>query len=344
MKVTNRNLNFYRNKADNFSTKQQSPAIRENLQFTGHLGAEKVTKPFSQNSISNNIKFLIHETALFRDSATNDFVKKYIEENFHSRDKIKIVVGACSSGEEAITQSMLLDKYKNKVDILGFDLSKQSIEEANSRKFLFQKTTENPPQKKYNINLYRAFNDVYLWNECKEDLTAEQKHNKELFNDFFEPTNEVAPVLKKTLPLKIKEWYLRKVLHLYIPNFEGQYFKLKAGKADNVKFVHGDIMNVNDILKGQKVDVFFFRNAMYHLITEETSGFRKLKTNTKDIVTEIATQVKENLNPKGLFILGDEEWMQTMDSTIIPRALHDAGFSMLYIEPEYDYPTVWQSV
>lgn len=46
--------------------------------------------------------------------------------------------------------------------------------------------------------------------------------------------------------------------------------------------------------------------------------------------------------PKGLFVLGEEEWYQTTDYETVPKVLQDAGFRFLYMEPEYDYHTVLQ--
>ena len=84
-----------------------------------------------------NGNYLIHETAFFRESETDEFVKNYLVQNFLSKNQpVNIVVGACSTGEEAYSQAMLYDEYNGLVDILGFDLSPKAIELAQEGDFI----------------------------------------------------------------------------------------------------------------------------------------------------------------------------------------------------------------
>lgn len=263
---------------------------------------------------------------------TKNFVKEYIEKNFAGKDKIKIVVGACSSGEESLTYSMLLDGLKNKVRIIGFDLSPTSVSEAKSKRFLMQRIKETPEDiNQIYTSQYSAFDDIFLAFESKKPLTSEQKNHKRLFNEFFEITNETAPQEKLSLGTRFKYWYLKKLFKIQPPEFEGKIVKLKDNKAVNCGFTTGDIMNMSDVTKGEKADVITFSNAMYHLIADDIGnmGFRQPKKNAEEITRKIAAQVKENLNPKGVFVLGENEVLQTMDSEIVPKVFKEFGFQAL---------------
>lgn len=152
--------------------------------FCGHLGAEKYAK--------DGITWLRLETALFRDLQTKNFVKEYIIKNFNDKNEIKIIVGGCSTGEEAYTFSMLLKDLANKVKITGFDLSKEAIKSANSKKLLMQKQKETP-KGYYSIMgfLKNALKDSYLCFSDSTQLTKEQTECKKLFDEFFEISSEI---------------------------------------------------------------------------------------------------------------------------------------------------------
>lgn len=320
------------------SSQTATSTNKDTASFKGHLGAEKIIKDVA----TGDVAWLRHETALFRDSTINNFVKDYIFKNFLYKDKIKVVVGGCSSGEEAVTQSMMLKDIKNKVDILAFDLSEQSINEAKSRKYLFQR--KQPAPKGYHdvsLNTCVAFDDSYLWDQTAHELTTEQKTNKKLFEEFFEPTNEIVPPATKTLTQRYQDWVMKKLFKIWPVQIEGQYFKLRKNKADNIDFVQGNILNVDEVMNGKKADVFFFRNALYHLVTEDIpGGWRCIKPDAQETITHIVSQVKNNLNPKGIFVLGQNEYLQVLDYDTLPQILKKFGFKPICnIE---GVETVWQ--
>lgn len=142
----------------------------------------------------------------------------------------------------------------------------------------------------------------------KEPLTAEQNNYKQLFN-----------------------------------KFESKIVQLKEGKAVNCEFTTGDIMNLGEVTKGEKADVITFTNAMCHLIADDIGnmGFRQLKGNAEEITANIAKQVKQNLNPKGIFVLGENEVLQTMDTEIVPKVFKEFGFKALNATDDHA-ANVWQ--
>lgn len=313
----------------------------DTVSFKGHTGIEKTAV--------KGIKQLVHETAFFRDIQTKEFVKDYIEKNFAHKDKIKIIVGACSSGEEAITYSMLLDALKNKVKILGFDLGEQAIEQAKSKKFLMQRRTDSTAQNPMLANLFAAYKDDFIAFETKEALTQEQKHLKQLFSEFFEIPIEAVQLEQHSVSLttKINQWIMGKIFktNFNAPQIEQKIVQLKDNKAANCEFVQGDIMKLGAVTKGEKADVITFSNAMYHLISEDIAiGMRRPKKNAEEITRKIAQNVKENLNPNGIFVIGEDELLQTLETTeMIPKVFKEFGFKALNATDDHA-ANVWQLV
>lgn len=80
---------------------KQNTLNTDTLSFKGHTQNESY--------IRNGIGRLVHETALFRGKETLDFVANYVKKNCAGKNKINIISGGCSTGEEAVTLSMMLD-------------------------------------------------------------------------------------------------------------------------------------------------------------------------------------------------------------------------------------------
>lgn len=300
----------------------------DTVSFRGHVGAEKCAKVAVKN--------LIHETALFREPKTNKIVTDYIKQNMAEKDKIRIVSGACSTGEEAVTYSMMLDDMADKVDILGFDLSKKSVEQANKRIYLFERPY--PECKEYAKDLgISAFNDSYLVYDTDKALTKEEKQNKKLFDKFFEPSEEEIPEEKKTLMGKFHEWIISKVNKTPILRFERKSYKLKDGKAENCHFVQGNINDIENIVGDKKADVILFRNAMYHLTTDE---FRNPMGNAKEVAREIGEKIKSCLNDGGLLVFGEKENIQMSDNSV-PKVMKELGFKPVN-ETEKHPANIWK--
>lgn len=305
----------------------------DNVLFRGHLGSETIVR--------NGSKLVLkHETALFRDLQTKKFVKDYILKNFSDKPNIRMIIGACCSGEEAFSYSMLLDSLKSKLSIIGFDLSKKSIAEAKSGKILMQATKGKVD--KY-ITSYSAFDkESFLCFNAKTPLSAEQIEQKKLFDEFFEIEPKVCQE-KVPLSYKIQRWIFAKLFNRHLPIFINKEAKIKSGKFSNCCFKVGDISNLKDVIGGEKADVITFSNAMYHLTTNDIANgmLRTPKENSEEIVREIAINVKQNLNPNGIFVLGENEVMQMMDSTTVPKVFKELGFEPLNRTEEH-FENVWR--
>jgi len=305
----------------------------DTVSFKGHLGSEKIFKDGAK-------LVLRHETALFRDMQTKNFVKDYINKNFGDKSNIKMVVGACCSGEESFTYSMLLNSLKSKLSIVGFDLSKKSIEQAKTGKVIMQ----NPKGVSEGLlDMYTTFHkDSFLCFKSKNSLNKEQLEQKKLFDEFFDITPEVYKE-KESLGYKIQRWYMAKFLKIAMPSYESKIVKVKDDKLANCTFKEGDILNLKEVTGGEKADVITFSNAMYHLTTDDVANgmLRVPKENSEEFVRNIAKNVKENLNPNGIFVLGENETTQMMDATTVPKVFKELGFEPLNKTEEH-LENVWR--
>lgn len=300
----------------------------DTVSFKGHVGAEKCAKVA--------VKHLIHETAFFREPETNKIVENYVRKNMADKPKIRIISGGCSTGEEAVTYSMMFDDMADKVDILGFDLSPKSVEQAKKGVYLFEKPYPECRQyaEDYGIS---AFDDSYLVYNSDKALTKDEQKNKKVFDKFFEPSKEEVPEEKKSLFDKFHEWVIAKVNKIPVMKYERKSYKLKDGQAKNCHFVQGDINDIGKIAGKEKADVILFRNALYHMTTD---SLRNPVKNTKEIVKNIGTKIKNSLNDGGLVVFGENETIQMSDNSL-PTVMKELGFKPL--NETKDHPAnVWQ--
>ena len=146
------------------SRMHNSPA-KDTVSFSGHANIEQIFK--------DGIVHLVQQTAFDREPQTKEFVCDYIRKTFGHKNKIKIVSGGCSTGEEPVSYSMRLYDMRNKVDILGIDLGKKAIKQAKSRRFVFE-----IPKNNYDFQKERGipnpYTDVYLTKPGNDGLTAAQ--------------------------------------------------------------------------------------------------------------------------------------------------------------------------
>ena len=310
-------INNYNNTAQIYNKK--SP--QNTCAFKGHLKYEKI--------MHDGVKLLLRkETALYRNIETKNFVIDYISKFFSNQPQIKMVVAGCSTGEEAFSYSMLLNKFKDKLSILGFDLSKNSIADANSRKITIQtkKNKINPILEEHIYKYLEFQNDTFLISNTRNNLSHTEQAYKKLFDEFFELSDAK---IKEPFFAKLKRLYLQITTKAQLPQYEFKTATLKKNKCTNCTFKTGDIMKLKETLNGEKADIITFSNAMYHLITEEKFGIRYPKSNAEEIIKKLAQNVKDNLNPNGIFVLGEKEFEQTLDSVTVEKVFKEMGFRPL---------------
>ena len=323
MKINN-NSHYYKVPTLKYSNYKKAPV------FNGHTGCEE----FAKNSIGR----LVHETAFFREAETDEFLKNFILTQWKNKPKINIICGACSTGEEVITLSMLLNEIKNKVSILGLDISHNSIKEAKSKIY---RTSYNPRRNT------SADEDRFLWlPDTKKKLSDKEQEYKNLFEQFFDKIDikELSLFNKRqnnnSISLKVFD---RLMNFLSGGKNDKKYkgvFRLKDGMAENCSFKQADIMDINLITSENKADIITFRNAIYHLITEELDFCRYIKLDSYLIVDKILSRIKASLNPNGLIVFGANEKEQILNDKLISDRLIINGFKPL--NGTEKTATVWQ--
>ena len=308
------------------------------VKFSGHLGSEKY--------LQNGLDVLIHETAFFRDEQTKEFVKNYILRHFKNKNKIKMIVGGCSTGEECITYSMLLNSIKNKITILGIDLSADSIKQARSRNYLFEVPNSNDLENIIFLNdFYSAYKDSYLVSPTPKRLTPMQLKYKKLFEKFFKKSISLPKKEKISLRHRIRNWILRQIFskNYFKETVEKKHYTLKPQKANNCTFEQGDIMDIEQITGKKKADVITFTNSLYHLITNEIDGIIRFpREDMEEVCTNLFQRIKNSLNKDGILVLGEEEKVQCVDKNgTIVKVLEQLGFQPLNKTKSKD-ANIWQ--
>ncbi len=305
--------------------------IYSNNSFSGYFGAEAVSKKV-QNS-----KFLIHETAFFRDMKPLEFAKKYIKTNLPANSKLNIIDGACSNGEETYTLAMLFCEMKDKLHITGFDLSEKCLEKAKKGIFSIFSSKDRALYDSTDFSHFDCLKDEFLVSEKK------LSHNEMLYKDKFEKNFE--KITKKDAKIPFSE-RLQMAFSAPMP-LKTDYYKVKPDLAKNCDFKTADINNLSDIAEDKSADIFLFRNAMYHL-TDNFSSFddsRTLKPENelREVVGNILNSVKSKLKDGGLFIIGSKEAKETGDKTgIIQKIIKENGFEPVYSKD--GFTTVWKKV
>jgi len=302
--------------ADNILEKS---ALRTN--FKGNDSFERTS--------SNLIGSLNHETHFFREPETDEFVQNYILNNFKDKDNIHIVSGACSTGEEARSYAVMLDGIKDKVSITGFDVDEKSIQQAKQGVY----KVKNVLQVMSEYDTVKNQEGFLL--SDSPDMPEYQKRAKEKFYEYFKPAGS-KEIEKQKLSLRIADavtnFILRKSfkeagIKIQPRKVETQDFIAKEGAFDNVDFMQGDILNTSQMFKKDSVDVFLFRNALYHLVCIGNSSIRVMKPDAEETIKNIAEQIYDVLAPGGLLVFGEDEGIiQGIDDEIVSNVMKQQGF------------------
>ena len=326
----------------NYSTCQAKvagkPLIKNNQSdcykpsFKGHLGMETI------KSFGKTVP-LIQETAFFRESSTLNFIKDYVQKNLNGSDSIRILDGACSTGEETFTLAMLFEGQAKKVKITGFDLGKKAVASAEKGSFSVSRVTNDNSVMKYYKNS-AAFQDSYLAFNKNTEISKEQQLYQKMFNDFF---TEVPPTnVKKTVGQKIKGFFLGKGRP---DGLETKHYQIKPEKAGSCNFIQGDITKLDDIADDGQTDVLLFPNALYHLIANGNSFMRvpKSESEARPILENVFESVHNKLSKNGIFVMGEDEILQGGDTNLVQKVLLEKGFIPIYKKVD-DLPCVWKKV
>ena len=192
-----------------------------------------------------------------------------------------IISGACSEGFELLSMKMLAQEAGLKVDCLGFDVGERAINKANSFNY-----TIAYANKQYGTDKIDGYSDSFLMFTNPEEMTPQQKKLKDLFNKYF-----------ITYPKAIYP----PTLACYSPSTE---VELKREERNNVKFIQGNLLEMDSFVPKNSANVLFFKNAMYHLTYDE-DDLPKARGEMREILEKAVTQIDKALVSNGLFVLGN---------------------------------------
>ncbi len=199
------NTSFLHNKSNTSSVYNKDCLFKS--RFNSNSKALELSSNYAKTNVNfcGSTKFKIsedtqfgtinHQTAFFREFNTDEFIQNYIRENFSSNPRIRIVSGACSNGDEAKSYSMMLDDMKDKIDISGFDIDRDIIDEANNLKAA--------QIIKYSDDIITSLSAEDIFFEDDSFLIPYQRECKKKFNKYYS-MNEgirtyVYPEAKKQL-------------------------------------------------------------------------------------------------------------------------------------------------
>lgn len=174
-KLLSSNADFAKASAENYKANYM-------VGFKGGMSCEQ--------SNTSGIGTLNHQTAFFREPGTDEIVQDYILENFNDDKKINIVSGACSSGEEAKSYAMMLDSLNDKLKIIGFDISPESIKEAQGNACQITRDDDDNPYSSY----LSLDSENILFTENIDNLTEYERKCRNKFRQYYQP---------KGLPYKV---------------------------------------------------------------------------------------------------------------------------------------------
>jgi len=135
-----------------------------------------------EESDKSNIGTINHQTAFFREQKTDEIVQRYILEKFGSEDEINIVSGACSTGEEAKSYAMMLDSIKDKLNIYGFDISADVVEDAKKGDCQLVRAKDNALGFTTDLD-----SENMLLDNSTQGLTDYQRNCRDKFNRYYTP-------------------------------------------------------------------------------------------------------------------------------------------------------------
>ena len=290
----------------NFSTKSPTATT-----FSGYDGEEIVSEDIFVSPTQR--KKLTQITSFFRDPDSFEFVKRYFRYSA-KKDNVKCVVGACSTGEEAWTLKMILG---DKADVLGFDLGSKVIERAQSGKFDIAKVAER------DALFYDFLSCLDRYLAFEEPANAQEIRYKELFREYFKPTG-----VKKRTSSRHEDGYI---------HFIAKEFRVKESKENECRFMQGDVLKLDEFIEPNSVDVFTFRNALYHLTHRtNSSGEPRPAEEITPVLDELFGKINKALAKDGLFVLGkhstDHEKSSRGVGDIVYDLLEKNRFKPVFVE------------
>ncbi len=297
--------------------------------FSGHSGIE-TTYNLGKKVV------LTTETAFFREPDTLEFVRDYANKTFKNEPVKKIVVGACSSGEEAWSYKMLFNGTP--VRIYAFDPAARLITLARKGLVEISEPRSRLAQEFVKDFKVSGYKDSYLAFD-RQNLTPQESERLGSFNKMFE---FVPPSKNFVLGIHHYDKAFPDSPHA---EFEKKVYRLKDENGTDCVFFVSDVRDFRDKKEYPlfKNHIFSFRNALYHLMTKKVSVSR-VELPRNEIVKTLApvfSDINKSLDKKGLLVFGENENMQGSNMSIISEMLPNLGFEPVYNNISRSYQHIW---
>ena len=303
------------------------------IYFNGFVGNETIRK-------CGQYIPLRHETAFFREADTLEYIVDYLIKTFPNIKTKKVLVGACSTGEEELSLRMLFGNKCN-VKIKGFDLGTKAIKNANKSFYAISVPKDSPTENYVEYWGISAFGDSFLaFNKSK--LSEKERHLRNLFHKHFREVDVETKEFGFWNRLKL---CFQGLTDFYMMNMQSKYYRLVDSlKKLNCEYVEGDIRELEKVTQGEKYHAFTFRNAFYHLITTNDDYRSQLgPKRTRKILDGILPQINKALEMNGIFAIGKKEDEQVCDMILLTKMLKEYGFQKAVFGNK-PYCHIWKKV
>jgi len=243
--------------------------------FKGCFSSESLPVAFKNKKLCS---YLIHESAFFRDLDLLEFTINHLKKL--KKPVLNIVSGACSEGFELLSAKMLAENAGLKVNCIGFDLGENAIQKAKSFNYSILL-----PKKESGYADMPGFSDSFLVFKDIKNMSEKEKKLKRIFDEHF--------VINIFNIYKTNDFLISQKTNV----------RLKKEQQENVKFILGNLLEMDTFIEPNTVDALFFKNSLYHLTYGETDMIPTHEL--KNLLNRVAKQISKALSKNGIFILGN---------------------------------------
>ena len=219
-------------------------------------------------------------TSFYHDLPTMKKSVEIIENNFPKGADILVYAG--SNGEEAISIYSLL-KNPEKYSIFSIDPFKEAVDYAKRGIF----------------SIHKLADDGFLINK-NSDCENQVK------DCFFKCMQEVEKP-----PYDLNN-YSDIIYRIRWTGFDWEkFFSLKPNVKESIKFLEGDIKDIESFKNERPIGGIFFRNALYHLTDNNLMGVFEYgdkpnwEVNRSAILKNLINKIDKKLAPDGIFVMGN---------------------------------------
>lgn len=219
-------------------------------------------------------------TSFYHDLPTLKKAVEIIENNFPKGADILVYAG--SNGEEAISIYSLL-KNPEKYSIYSIDPFKEAIDYANRGVYSILRLAEDGFLINENYDSEDQLKDCFL------------KYMQEIEKPPYNLNNYTDTIYR----IRCSGYVMEK------------FFSMKQQVKEGIKFLEGDIKDIESFKNDKPVGGIFFRNALYHLTDNNLIGVLQygekpnIDVNRRAILKDLINKIDKKLAPNGIFVMGN---------------------------------------